>query len=97
MSYQVRPIEFEDQMPDLSTICTKCSELSGVDICGNERGIFVCEIPDEFTEISIDVNKITLSSFLGHNSPFIDDLVTNYLKSAGGKTSVEMTQYLGSE
>lgn len=90
MSYQVRPIEFKDHIPDLNTICTKCTELSGVEICGNERGIYVCDIPDKFTKISIDKKKITLSSFHGHISPFIDDLVTNYLKSVGGKTSVEI-------
>lgn len=90
MSYQVRPIEFEDQTPDLNAICTKCSELSGVDICANEGGIYVCDIPDKFTKISIDKKKITLSGFHGHISPFINDLVTNYLKSIGGKTSVEI-------
>ena len=52
MSYLVRPIEFEDEPPEICAICDKCSDLSGIKICKDKRGIFFGELPDEFIVIS---------------------------------------------
>jgi len=88
LSYLVRPIEFEDKAPEISAICLKCSDLAGVEICENEFGIFVSEIPNEIVNISKDKRKITLSGFY-ESSPFVVELVTNYLESIGGKIPAE--------
>ena len=89
MSYFERPIKFQGETPNKSSICSKCMDLSGVDICENEFGIYVCEIPNEIISISNNKSKIILSGYYD-TSPFLLELATKHLVSIGGETSVEL-------
>lgn len=89
MSYLIREFEFQEETPDTSSICSESSNLSGVEICEDVQGIYVCDIPDEVIKISIENKKIVLSGYYDV-SPFLVELITWSLVNAGGKTSVEL-------